>query len=70
MNARTILATAAAAGDVAVRTEQVCETCERKNEVIVDLQHLIRELRHDLVIARIEAELSKGTELFAVKKAA
>ena len=46
------------------------ETCERKNEVIVDLQHLIRELRHDLVIARIEAELSKGTELFAVKKAA
>jgi hypothetical protein len=47
----------------------MCATCEQKNEVIVALQHVIRELRHDLVIARIEAELCKGSELFALKKA-
>ncbi len=48
----------------------MCETCDQKNDVIVALQHMIRELRHDLVIARIEAELSKGTKLFALKTAA
>ncbi len=70
MNSRTTLATAAAAGDVALKTEQMCEMCEPKNDLIVELQHLIRELRHDLVAAQIEAELSKGNELFAFKKAA
>jgi hypothetical protein len=48
----------------------MCESCEQKNEVIVALQHVIRELRHDLVIARIEAELNKGSALFALEKAA
>jgi hypothetical protein len=48
----------------------MCESCEQKNDVIVALQHVIRELRHDVVTARIEAELSKGHELFALKKAA
>ena len=48
----------------------MCESCEQKNEVIVALQHVIRELRHDLVIARIEAELSKGSKLFYLEKAA
>ncbi len=48
----------------------MCDRCEEKNEVIVALQHVIRELRHDLVIARMETELSKGNKLFAVKQAA
>jgi hypothetical protein len=48
----------------------MCESCQQKNDVIVALQHMIRELRHDLVIARIEAELRKGTDLFALQKVA
>jgi hypothetical protein len=48
----------------------MCESCEQKNDVIVALQHMIRELRHDLEIARIEAKLSKGTDLFAHQKVA
>ena len=48
----------------------MCASCEQKNEVIVALQHVIRELRHDLVIAQVEAELSKGSVLFALDKAA
>ena len=47
----------------------MCERCEQKNEAIVELQHVIRELRHDLVIAQMEAELSKGKKLFALKAA-
>jgi hypothetical protein len=54
----------------AEKESDVCESCEQKNDVIVALQHVIRELRHDLSTARIEAELSKGTELFALEKAA
>lgn len=48
----------------------MCEKCDQKNEVIVALQHLIRELRHDLATAQIEAELGKGRKLFALEKAA
>jgi hypothetical protein len=70
VSGRTILPSAPACGDVAAGTTHVCETCEQRNDVIVELEHLIRELRHDLVIAQIEAELSKGNELFALWTAA
>ncbi len=46
----------------------MCESCEEKNEVIVALQHVIRELRHDVAIAQIEVELSRGAELFGKKR--
>jgi hypothetical protein len=48
----------------------ICECCEEKNEVIVALQHVIRELRHDLVIAQIEVKVLNGSKLFALEKAA
>ncbi len=70
MDGRTILRSAPTSPEAAAATKQVCEACEQRNDVIVELQHLIRELRHDLAIAQIEAELTKGTELFALRTAA
>ena len=48
----------------------MCASCKEKDEIIVALQHIVRELRHEVVNVRIEVAALKGDNPFGSSKAA